>query len=295
MIGEILALSSALCYAIAAVLYKKALRTTGYFTTLLVSTLFAALFILMILPMTQHQLSRLTFNLIALIIIAEVIGLGIGDTLYFVGLKKIGVSRTISISSSYPLYSIILATLFLNEGLTIAVIVATPLIVAGIAIVSLSQNKERITASNSKVTLLGIISSIVAAVFWGIALTILKVVLNSGNVDPILVAFFGRLALLPLLLLVVIASGESGQLRRLTKLDITVFGIAGILSSGLGVIMLFTSLSMIDASIAIPLSSITPFISILLASFYIREKVGFKIIVGTSLIVTGIVLLIVFV
>ncbi|WP_455364916.1 EamA family transporter, partial [[Eubacterium] cellulosolvens] len=181
MIGEILALSSAFCYATAAVLYKKGLRTTGYFTTLLVSTLFAALFILMTLPITRYQSSRITFNLMALIIIAEFIGLGLGDPLYFVGLKKIGVSRTVSISSSYPLYSMILATLFLNEALTIAVIVGTPLIVVGIAIVSLSQNKESATASNSKDTLLGIVTSIVAAVFWSIALTILKVVLNSGD------------------------------------------------------------------------------------------------------------------
>jgi len=291
MIGEISALSGALCWAVSAVLYKKALQNVNYFAANLVRTGFAALSLLFILPATQYRSSIVTFNLLALIVISSIIGLGIGDTFYFIGLKKIGVSRTQSISSSFPLYTMILATLFLNEKLTLAVIIGTPLIVLGITIITLSQNKKSDTVSKGKVAVLGVISSIIAALCWGIGLTFLKVVLNEGTIDPIFATFISRIGILPFLLFTVVAAGESHRLRKLTRIDVAILAAAGMLSLGLGGIFLFVSLTLIDASIAIPLSSISPFLSLILASLYVGEKLGAKIVIGTSLIVTGIIFL----
>ena len=291
MIGEILALSAALCWAIAAVLYKKALRTIGYYATNLLRTLFAFLSTLAILPVVQYQFSAITYNLIALITIGSVFNLVIGDTFYFIGLKKIGVSRTQSISSSYPLFSMIFAALILKEDLTTSVAIGTPLIVGGIALISLSQNNNSKTSDDSKITFSKAMSPIIAAFFWGVGLLFIKAALSDGNVSPIFAIFLSRLSILPFLFLAIFVSKESNQLRRLSKIDIIVLAIAGILALGLGGILLFTSLYLIDASIAIPLSSTSPFLSILLAMLYLKEKVGIKIIVGTLLIITGLVLL----
>jgi drug/metabolite transporter (DMT)-like permease len=142
MIGEISALSAAICWAVAAVLYKKALRNTSILVANLVRTVFAALLLLVIFPATKGQSSIITFNQLALIIIAGIIGVVIGDTFYFMGLKKIGISRTQSISSSYPFYSMLLAAIFLNEELSFTVAIGTPLIVIGIILVSLSKNER---------------------------------------------------------------------------------------------------------------------------------------------------------
>jgi drug/metabolite transporter (DMT)-like permease len=129
MIGEISALSAAFCWAVAAILYKKALRKTNIFVANLVRTLFAALLLLVIFSLTQGQLSIITYKQLALIIIAGIIGVVIGDTFYFLGLKKLGVSKTQSLSSSYPFYSMLLAAIFLNEGFSFTVAIGTPLIV----------------------------------------------------------------------------------------------------------------------------------------------------------------------
>lgn len=59
---------------------------------------------------------------------------------------------------------------------------------------------------------------------------------------------------------------------------------------GLGGILLFVSLSLIAASRAIPLSSVSPLLSLLLTSLYAGEKVTAKVVVGTILIVMGVVL-----
>jgi uncharacterized membrane protein len=99
------------------------------------------------------------------------------------------------------------------------------------------------------------------------------------------------MAILPFLFFAVVATGESNQLRKLAKNDIIILAIAGMLGIGLGTIFLFISLALLDASIAIPLSSISPFLSLMLASLYAGEKMRVKIVIGTSLIVAGIILL----
>jgi uncharacterized membrane protein len=96
--------------------------------------------------------------------------------------------------------------------------------------------------------------------------------------------------ILPFLLVLVIGSRESKQLRKITKADVGALAVAGILALGVGGILLFMSQTLIENSKAIPLSSISPLFSLALASHYSGEKVTAKIIVGTVLIVTGVIL-----
>jgi len=290
MIGETLALSAALCYAVAAVLYKKALGNISYLSMNLVRTVFATLLLLATLPATQYHSSTITFNQLALIVIGSVFGLVIGDTLYYVGLKKIGISRAQPISSSYPLYSMFLAAVILNERLTLPVAAGTPLVVVGIALISLNRNEKNDATLNSGATKLGVTSSIIAPVFWSIGLALIKMALNYPSIDPIFAAFISRMTALPFLLFAVIAAGELNQIGKLTRVDVTIPAVGGMLEIGLGAILLFSSLALIDASRAIPLSSTYPLFSLVLASIYSGEKVGAKNVVGTMLIVAGIIL-----
>jgi len=290
MIGEILALSAALCYAVAAVLYKKALRNVSYLSVNLVRTVFATLLLLATLPATQYHSSTVTFDQLALIVIGSVFILAIGDTLYYVGLKKIGISRAQPISSSYPLYSMFLAAVILNERLTLAVAVGTSLVVVGIALIGLNRNEKNNTALNGGAAKLGVASSIVAAVFWSIGLAFIKMALNYSNIDPIFAAFISRTAALPFLLFAVIAAGDLNRIRKLTRVDVTIPAVGGMLEIGLGAILLFSSLALTDASRAIPLSSVSPLFSLVIASIYSGERVGTRNVVGTVLIVAGIIL-----
>mgnify|MGYP006269183815 CR=1 FL=1 len=97
-------------------------------------------------------------------------------------------------------------------------------------------------------------------------------------------------AILPFRLLSVVAARESKQVRKMTKIDVGALAVAGILALGVGGILLFVSQTLIENSRAIPLSSISPLFSLVLASHYGGEKVTTKIILGTILIVTGVIL-----
>jgi DME family drug/metabolite transporter len=296
MIGEIAAISAAFCWAISAVLYKEVLRKVGYMTTNLVRSAFAVLFLLILFPVSLilYSSPALTSGELILLVIGALTNLVIGDTFYFIGLKKIGVSRAQPISASYPLFSMLLAAMFLSETLTTAIIIGTPLIAAGIALTSLATN-ERNGAITKASPLRGVAASLLAAIFWSVGLTAYKAALTNSSIDLISANFFRTTSILPFLLLSIVAARESKQLRKMTRADVGALALAGILALGVGGILLFMSQTMIENSKAVPLSSISPLFSLLLASHYSREKITAKIVMGTILIVTGVILVTFFV
>lgn len=292
MLGEVAAISAAFCWALSAVLYKKVLGKVGYMTTNLVRSTFAVLFLLLIAPISfsLYPSSALTTNELAVLVFGALTNLFIGDTFYFMGLRKIGVSRAQPISGSYPLFSMLLAAIILSESLTFAILIGTPLIVVGIALISLTTNDKNDGASTRVSPLRGVVASIAAAIFWSVGLTAYKVALSGGHIDLISANFLRTTAILPFLLISVVAAGESKQLKKTTRFDVGALASAGILALGVGGTLLFISQTLIENSRAIPLSSISPLFSLVLASHYSGEKVTTRIAIGTILIVAGVIL-----
>jgi drug/metabolite transporter (DMT)-like permease len=290
MIGEFSALFASFCWALSAILYKKALEKERYILMNLLRSIFAALFLsfpLIIIQM-QNQLSALVYNETLLLSFAALTGPVIGDTLYFIGLKKIGVSRTQSISSSYPLSSMLLASVFLHENITFTIFIGALLIVIGVIL--LTPVKNEVNSNNSALTFL-LATPILAALFWSISLITFKFVLNNSAVNPVFAVFVNRVAAVPLLFLAAAATKELNQTRKLTKTEVISIAIGGILGLGVGGMLVFLSLSLTTASKAIPLSSISPFFTLILATIYAKEKLEVKIVIGTILIVAGALLL----
>lgn len=213
MIGEIAALVAAFCWAASAVLYKKVLSKTGYLLANLVRSAFAVLFLLSILPLIPFQSSVVSLNELGLLVFAAVTNLVIGDTFYFMGLRKIGVSRAQPISSSYPLYSMVLAGFVLGEPLTSAVLIGTPLIVIGTVAVSLAGNNNNMKTAGGS-SLGGAVASIVAALFWSVGLITYKVALIGSTIDTSYATFIRTASILPFLLGAVVIGGESHQLKK---------------------------------------------------------------------------------
>ncbi|MBS7655795.1 DMT family transporter [Candidatus Bathyarchaeota archaeon] len=284
MLGEFLALLASFCWALSAILYKKALEHERYILVNLLRSLFASIFLGLILVIMPYQLLFLSRNEFILLVFAALIGPVIGDTLYFIGLKKIGVSRTQSISSSYPLYSMLLAAAFLHENITFTIFIGALLIVVGIILLTPIKNE------GYNLNFL-IATPVLAGFFWSIALVTFKLVLNNNFINPIFAAFINRIATLPFLFFTAIAVKEFNQARKLTRAEIIFIVVGGVLGLGLGGMFVFLSLSLTTASKAIPLSSISPFFTLILAFFYAKEKLEAKIIIGTMLVVTGVFLL----
>src|SRR4030067_754096 len=122
MLGEIAALGAAISWAVAHILYRKALANASPVSANIVRCVTSAAVIVVILAGLglTGTLASLPVQVIAVVVVSGIIGLGVGDTLYMGGLKSVGVARAVPLAATYPLFSLLGATLPLGEPGTAA-------------------------------------------------------------------------------------------------------------------------------------------------------------------------------
>ena len=83
------------------------------------------------------EASQLTSKLVVVLGIAGILGGVIGLLLYTKALKLMEASRVVPICSTYPLFAMIMAWIFLGEKLTLAKLGGTLMVILGIFLISL--------------------------------------------------------------------------------------------------------------------------------------------------------------
>jgi transporter family protein len=161
----------------------------------------------------------------------------------------------------------------------------------GVVTVSQTYNKVNTNSLSGIDWIKGVTAALSAGLFWSIALIVYKYILDTGDVPVFSAIFIRMIGFLPFLFAALVVTGDVKTSTTLTKRDIIALAAAGILALGLGGTFIFISLSFIEASRAIPLSSISPLLTLFLASLFTREKITTKIVVGTVLVVAGVILL----
>ena len=129
---------AALCFSIAHILIRRGLvqsnAMTGSFTSLSISA--AVLWLL--LPFFA-PLSALWTPASLIFVVAGIFAPGIGRTLSYVGIEKIGVARSVPIANSSPIFASILAVIFLAEAWVLQNIIGTLLVIAGTVVLSIAK------------------------------------------------------------------------------------------------------------------------------------------------------------
>ena len=70
------------------------------------------------------------------------LGQGVGQLTNAIGIERMGVSRSVPIQSSTPIFSVTFAMMFLGERPRVAVIMGTLLIVAGVCLLSITERRK---------------------------------------------------------------------------------------------------------------------------------------------------------
>lgn len=285
MIGELAAVAAALCWAVSSVLYKKALFSVDPLVACTVRSLSAAAFLFLLVVGDINSFFRIDLWTLVLITVGVILGLFIGDILYFEALSKIAVSLAAPLSSTYPLYTVVFAYLLVKEPVGWGVAVGAVVIVAGTWLVSSTQN---IAQGAEKPSTRGVLTLLAAAPLWGLSMVIFKVAIESNNI--IQVSALRMLLVSPMLLAAIVASGRGRHLRELCTKDIAILSVAGVLALGVGGILLLLSLTLTEASKTAPLSSTSPLFTVVLALALLKEKVTTRLLTGTGLIILGVCL-----
>ncbi|MEM4546228.1 MAG: DMT family transporter [Nitrososphaerota archaeon] len=288
MLGEMLTLSAALCWAAGANLYKVGLRGMSPIKLNLVRSCAAAILLLvfvLVLDKSKYFLLLYTPSAVYLIA-ASLIGWALGDTLYLISLKHIGVSHAVPLTYSYPLFLVPLSIFVLREQLTPNIAVGTVLIVLAVWLLS-GQKKLQLEGS----TKLGFIAGILTTICWALGVTLFKLIVEVF--DPVFAAFFKILIVLPFLAayLKILGHQDSSSVVPPKRSEVIAAILGGLVSVGLGDMIYLVGLSLTQANTAVPLGSSTPIFSAILAAIFLRERLTRRSIISSILVVVGATLL----
>jgi len=294
MFGELAALGAALSWTFSAVMYKEALKKTKPISANIVrlASTSAILTVLMFAVGKFWVLMDLPLEAVIMACISGIIGLGFGDTLYMKSLKLVGVSRAVPITSAYPLFNLLWATLLANEAITVPIVVGAFAIVFGIWLLSQKGN-ENVEATEKRTLVIGVVYALLAAIIWSIGITLINLVVKeTTDLEHALAINIIRTSAIAasLLAFAPIIDREHGFLKMQKKtFAALVFG--GLVALGLGWFLLIYSFTQTTGAQAVPISSTTPLFSTLSAIIFLHEKVTLKDIAGSIIIVAGIFLL----
>ena len=294
MIGELAALGAAVSWTVSAVLYKKALmqaKPVSANIIRLTCTAVVLLALLVVLGKTEVIMS-LPQNVIVLAIVSGVIGLGVGDTLYMMSLRDVGVARAVPITCTYPLFNLLWAVLLAGEAVTFPVVLGAVIIVLGIWLLSqVDQTGE--SKLQTRTLYKGLTLALATAVVWSVSIAMINMaVKETPDLDHALAINVVRVMAVAVTFFAVSPIMDRGLgFLKMNRKTIATLITGGIVALGLG--WFFLSYSFVETleSRAVPISSTTPLFSTLTSIVLLHEKVTAKNAAGSTIIVIGIFLI----
>jgi len=297
MLGEFAALGAAISWAVAPIMYRKALADASPVSANIVRCASNAAVLVVILAGLglTDALASLPLQVVAVVVVSGIIGLGIGDTLYMVGLKSVGIARAVPLAATYPLFSLLWATILLGESLTFAAVVGAIVILLGIWM--LSREREDSTIHfRGRAMAWGVTASLLTAVVWSVSITLMDFavtmpgVVNGLGVNYAVVTVRIAGMALVMLALAPLLDRSRGFLKVGWRAAVLLC-VGGLVANGLGwVLMNFSFLNITEAQ-AVPISSTTPLFSAFAGFLFFREKLTRNNTLGALLVVAGVVLI----
>jgi drug/metabolite transporter (DMT)-like permease len=291
VIGALASLASACLWAITNMLVKlEAHRLSVVAINAYRTTVGAALMLVIFLVSGDPaRLTTASLPALAALLVSVVVGLVFGDTLNFRAMLLIGLARSFPISGSFPLFTLALAALFLQEPVGWREVLGCLVTLAGVMLVALPSAKDGRLAVDRRTNLVGVGLALAAAVLWAASSTIVKVGLTS--IDAV-AANAIRLPVAAVVLLVMVSRGApQPPLWRLRGRTLAVVVATGLLGSGLSGFLWMYGVQEIGAARAAILSSTSPIFAAPLSVLFLKERLTPRILAGTLLSVAGIALI----
>ena len=275
---------AALCFSIAHILIRRGLVQSNAMTGSFISLSMSALVLWLLLPFFA-PLSALWTPASFIFIVAGIFAPGIGRTLSYVGIEKIGVARSVPIANSSPIFASVFAVIFLAETWVPQNILGTLLVIGGTIVLSMAR------PAKGEWRKLDVIYPFVGAMAFGASAILRKA--GLGYVDiPVMAAALtaGSAAMFSFVLLQIRGGREAFKLTRRSA--------AWLFSAGLintaAMLSVFYALSHGQVVIVEPLVSSNPVLTLLLTAIFLRdlEALNLRVIVGALLTVAGTILVV---
>jgi drug/metabolite transporter (DMT)-like permease len=291
--GELFAIASAFCWALSSTLIKSQTNKIGIVLMGALRTVPAVLIYWGVLIFTGRGGApwALPLRSWAFLLGSTVVGLVIGDLIYFESMKYIGLSRALPLSTIYPFFTIILALLFLDERVTWATVGGAALIIGGAVLLAFPKGARnaRTEPKGKDLDLRGVALALGAAVCWGASTVLLRQGLEGVELP---VANAVRLSALALVLWVMAARRNElrsigGYTRGEGLRTLAVVMLAGIIGMSLGTFTFLTAVQRAGAARTSVLTSAMPLFGVPF-SMILGERLTARTVLGTVLTILGV-------
>jgi transporter family protein len=285
MPAELFALANAFFFALHNLLTKKALRYSNPATAVISSLLINIIF-LWILTFLFVPLNSVTVASVLIFVGVGFFQPGLTRLLTYKGIDALGVALTDPIRATTPLFSAVMAILFLGEEVTLAIIIATLLIIGGITLLSWSGGAIKLTASAVYLWY-----PIAASALAGASQVVRKFGLAAVP-HPFIAAAVTATSSLIVSVLTMWYVEKTQETWKMNRKCFGWFLAAGITVS-FAMICIYFALDLGKVSVVIPISSTGPFFSLILTALFLRgvERVTARIVVSAALIVGGVLMI----
>ena len=275
---------AALCFSIAHIFIRRGLVGSNAMTGSFISLSMSAALLWLLFPFFA-PLSALWTPVSLVFVTAGIFAPGIGRTLSYVGIEKIGVARSVPIANSSPIFASVFAVLFLAEAWVPQNIVGTLLVISGVIILSVAKPAQ------GEWRKLDVIYPLIGAMAFGASAILRKAGLGYVDIPVMAAAVTAGSAALFSLALLQFRGGKDAF--KLTRRSAAWLFTAGLVNTA-AMLSVFYALSHGKVVIVEPLVSSNPVLTLLLTAIFLRdlEAINMRVIIGALLTVTGTVLVV---
>jgi drug/metabolite transporter, DME family len=273
-----------LFFSIAHILIRRGLVHSNAMTGSFISLTISACVLLLVVPFFAPYTS-LWNPAIGYFIAAGIFAPGIGRTLGYVGIERIGVARSVPIVNSSPIFASIFAVLYLGELWVLQNIAGTCLVILGVILLSLTKPSDKPWRKTD------VIYPILGAIAFGASANLRKAGLEVVNIPILAAATTASTAALFSLGLLHFQGGK--DVFKLPRESAGWLIAAGIINTA-AMLSVFYALSFGKVVIVEPLVSSNPVLTLILTAIFLRdlEALSLRVIVGALLTVAGTILVV---
>jgi uncharacterized membrane protein len=290
LIGSVIGIIAAFLWAISTNVYKSQSDEATPLAITMLKT-WMSLFVMTLLVMWPYRIAPFFVSINAIFYLATsvTIGLIIGDLAFLTAQERIGVSYAYPIASTYPIFTYIIAILFVDEVVLWTRFIGIFLAVGGVMLISRAQASSKDDEGLRNFDGVGFLLALFAALCWSLGSVLLQV--GVADVDPVDANFvrmiFGAGIIAPLFLGSV-RRGMPKPTRRATKIIL----VAAFFGMAWGSLLYTFAVKMIGATVASVLGSISPLFALPISIFFLKEKFTPQSIFGAFLTVFGVLLVV---
>jgi DME family drug/metabolite transporter len=223
----------------------------------------------------------------------------VGDILFFLAIKQIGISLAVPISNAYPMLVALTSWLLLGERITLQVFFGIAVVVAGLIALRLGNREETdesplegAIAANKSRLVKGFSLAIAGGVSWAVGAPLTKLAVLESGLGPVDMNFYRAVSMFLLVwcirfFTVKLVPARTVPLKKVPVAGWLYFMAASTVALAIGSIIYIGCISVMPVAIVTAITSTSPFMAALFGHFVLKQKLYPVQWAGVIMIIAG--------